>query len=61
MVNKEILDRAYHWLNNAIRYELEKKPIGIVNKALQKACDLELEAWGFKPAITVKAAPVVVA
>jgi len=47
---------ALKWLDNAIRYESEGKPIGIINRALQKACDLELEALGFKPAITVVAA-----
>lgn len=34
---------AAEWLDNAVRFEKEGKPKSIVDKALARACALELE------------------
>lgn len=45
MANQEILARAYTWLDKAIKMEEDGKSESMVNRALQKAVDLENEAF----------------
>lgn len=43
-MNTEKMESAYRWLDKAIQMEKEGKSSGLIDKALQKACDLEKEA-----------------
>lgn len=42
-MNEEKMAQAERWLERALQYEAENKAPGLVDKALQKACDLEKE------------------
>ncbi len=46
---------AERWLNKAVQMEAEGKPTGLVNKALDKACEYEDQANG-KNVVALKAA-----
>ena len=39
------MEEALRWLDKAIRMESEGKPATLVNKALEKACNLENDAY----------------
>ncbi|MEN6303180.1 MAG: hypothetical protein ABFD96_10680 [Armatimonadia bacterium] len=41
-------DAAERWLGKAISMEAEAKPKGIIDKALERACDYERAANNFK-------------
>lgn len=45
MADKAKLEKAYHWLENAIEYEAEGKSKKLVDMALNRACKLEDEAF----------------
>ena len=42
------LEAAYRMLNSAINYEKDGKSPSLINRALDRACDLEKEALGLK-------------
>jgi hypothetical protein len=43
--NQEKYDSAHSWLDKAVKMEADGKPPGLVNRALEKACELEKEAF----------------
>lgn len=48
MHNQAYLNNARDWLWRAIAYESMGRPDGLVNYALDKACEFELIGLGFK-------------
>lgn len=47
-MDEEKMAAAERWLEKAIQLEKEGKSSGLVNKALEKACDLEKQALASK-------------
>ena len=45
MLNAQKLEDANRWLDKAVKAEEEGKSKGMVDKMLDKACDLENEAF----------------